>query len=91
MNTTKPSRLSILAFLLGFTLLAGESLGQFVPGGGTLVRERVAGVLQLSSDAPVPVDGDQIAAFYNGQIVSEVFQFTVESGVARVLGGCVRG
>ncbi|MCR9215860.1 MAG: dockerin type I repeat-containing protein [bacterium] len=79
MNTTKPSRLSILASLLGITLLAGESLGQFVPGGGTLVRERVAGVLRLSSDAPVPVDGDQIAAFYNGQIVSEVFQFTVES------------
>jgi hypothetical protein len=79
MNHTNPSRLSILVFLFGVAALAGESLGQFVPGGGTLVRERVAGVLRLASDAPTPVDGDQIAAFLDGQVVSEVFQFTVDS------------
>lgn len=54
-------------------------LGQFVPAGGTLVRERVAGVLRLAEGAPIPTDGDQIAAFFEGQIVSEVFQFDVES------------
>ncbi|MFI4855420.1 MAG: dockerin type I repeat-containing protein [Phycisphaerales bacterium JB065] len=60
-------------------LLAPSASAQFVGGGGTNIRERVAGVLHLASDAPVPVDGDQIAVFYDGVAVSDVFQFTVES------------
>lgn len=60
-------------------VLAPSASAQFVGGGGTNIRERVAGVLRLSSDAPIPVDGDQIAVFYEGAVVSDVFQFTVES------------
>lgn len=52
---------------------------QFIPSGGTAVRERVAGVLRLAPDAPIPRDGDQLAAFFDGKIASEVFQFTVAS------------
>ena len=61
------------------TMCAPAASAQFVGGGGTNIRERVAGVLRLSSDAPIPVDGDQIAVFFEGTVVSDVFQFTVES------------
>jgi hypothetical protein len=60
-------------------LTASDCAAQFIAGGGTNIRERVAGVLRLAPDAPVPVDGDQLAAFYDGAITSDVFQFTVES------------
>jgi len=68
-----------MLMLVAVLLSSGEAIGQFLPAGSTGARERVAGTLRLASDAPIPVDGDQIAAFFNGQVVSEVFQFTVES------------
>lgn len=60
-------------------LASGDALGQFSPAGSTGARERVAGTLRLAEGAPIPADGDQIAAFFEGQVVSEVFQFSVES------------
>ena len=83
MSQHVPNRCSILVFAMGVAILAGESLGQFVGSGGTLVRERVAGVLTLAPDAPTPVDGDQIAVFFDGVVVSEVFQFTVATAESR--------
>ncbi len=60
-------------------ILSPQVSAQFSPAGSTGARERVAGTLRLSSDAPVPIDGDQLAAFVNGEVVSEVFQFDAES------------
>jgi len=56
---------------------------QFVPAGATTVRERVAGELRLSDDAPIPVDGDQLAAFFDGRVASEIFQFTSQNVESR--------
>lgn len=67
--------------VLGLLVFGGQAATQFDTPGTTQFRERVAGSLQLDEGAPVPEPGDQLGAFFRGDLVG-AFTFTSESETA---------
>ena len=59
-------------------LFAGPAAAQFGSLLATPVRERIAGELLRTDDAPFPEPGDQLGAFFAGQLVGS-FTFTSQT------------
>lgn len=60
------------------SVLACPAMAQFDIPLATSVRQRIAGELLRADDAPIPEPGDQLGAFFAGELVG-VFTFTTQT------------